>query len=132
MYGRISNQEEHLGFYSRVDIGLDPFPYNGTTTTCEALWMGLPVITMLGDRHAARVGASIMCRVGLEGLVTRSLDKYIDLAVSLANDRHRLLTLRNNLRQSMQESQLLDNELFAETVEKTYRQMWKKWCTEVG
>jgi len=132
MHSRLSNISDHLELYNRMDIGLDPFPYNGTTTTCEALWMGVPVITMLGDRHSARVGASIMSRVGLKDLIAHSIDEYIALSVSMANDRHRLFTLRNNLRQMMQESKLMDKELFAETVEKAYRQMWIKWCAEVS
>jgi predicted O-linked N-acetylglucosamine transferase (SPINDLY family) len=132
MHSMLSKTSDHLRLYNRVDIGLDPFPYNGTTTTCEALWMGVPVITMLGDRHAARVGASIMCRVGLEDLVAHSVDEYIALAVSLANDRHRLLTLRNSLCQMMQKSQLMDKKLFAETVENAYRQMWRKWCAGIN
>src|SRR6267142_1772918 len=78
---------EHLATYSRVDIALDPFPYNGTTTSCEALWMGVPVVTLAGDRHAGRVGASLLTRVGLEDMIAHTADGYLATAVALARDR---------------------------------------------
>jgi protein O-GlcNAc transferase len=130
LHGWLPDKKDHIELYRRIDIGLDPFPYNGTTSTCEALWMGVPVITMRGDRHAARVGASIMHHVGLQELITHSEDEYIALAVSLARDQHRLRTLRGGLRQKMQGSQLMDKQRFVETLEKAYQRMWRKWCGE--
>ena len=131
-HGMLPRKVEHLALYGKLDIGLDPFPYNGTTTTCEALWMGVPVVTLLGDRHAGRVGASIMHHAGLEELVAYSREEYKTLAVALAHDHHRLLEHRNNLRRKLQDSPLMDNKLFKETIEKAYQQMWIKWCVTVG
>ena len=131
MYKRLPKSEEHLGLYGRVDIGLDTFPYNGTTTTCEALWMGVPVVTLLGDRHANRVGASILHRVGLAELVASSIDKYIELARSLALDRERLQEIRSSLRDRMQKSELMDSELFTNHLEEVYHQMWREYCESV-
>jgi predicted O-linked N-acetylglucosamine transferase (SPINDLY family) len=123
-----SSREEHLATYARVDIGLDTFPYNGTTTTCEALWMGVPVITLHGDRHAARVGASILRQVGLPEFVAGSEDEYAGLAQQLATDTGRLVALRRGLRAQMLRSALMDLPLFTETLEKAYREMWIRWC----
>ena len=120
--------EKHLGTYSRVDIALDTFPYNGTTTTCEALWMGVPVITLRGDRHAGRVGASLLARVGLAELIAENEEAYVETAVSLAGDRGRLEALRTGLRARMSASPLCDPAGFARQVEAAYREMWKQWC----
>ncbi len=131
LYGRLPDKEDHLKFYSKVDIGLDPFPYNGTTTTCEALWMGVPVVTLLGERHSGRVGASIMHHVDLPELVADSVESYVQLAQSLANDQDHLLTIRSGLRQHMRESELMNKKLFTTTLEKTYRQLWANWRDNV-
>ena len=105
----------HLGSYNLIDIALDPFPYNGTTTTCEALWMGVPVVTLLGDRHAGRVG--------LEALIARDREAYVECAVALACDRERLLGLHSDLRRRMTASRLCDAAAFARTVERAYLDM---------
>ncbi|MEI6560438.1 MAG: tetratricopeptide repeat protein, partial [Rhodospirillaceae bacterium] len=84
LVARIPDAAGHLGAYGRIDIALDSFPYNGTTTTCEALWMGVPVVTLLGDRHAGRVGASLLGRLGLDELIGRDRDHYQEIAVALA------------------------------------------------
>ena len=90
--------------------------------------MGVPVVTLLGDRHSGRVGASIMQHVGLTEFVADSVEQYIQLAQSLAADRQRLAELRAGLRQQMQDSELMDRELFTQTLEDVYRQIWVKWC----
>jgi predicted O-linked N-acetylglucosamine transferase (SPINDLY family) len=128
LHGGFPGRDEHMGLYSTVDVGLDPFPYNGTTTTCEALWMGLPVVCLRGDRHAGRVGASIMHRIGLDELVAGSKDDYAALAQALAADTGRLAELRSGMRARMRASPLMDVRLFAETLESAYRQMWITWC----
>jgi predicted O-linked N-acetylglucosamine transferase (SPINDLY family)/predicted SAM-dependent methyltransferase len=117
--------EDHLAAYNAVDIALDSFPYHGTTTTCEALWMGTPVVTLVGDRHAARVGHSLLRAVGLEDLVTRSVDDYIAKAASLASDLGRLAELRAGLRERVRRSPLTDEVGFTRTLEARYLEMWQ-------
>ena len=126
----IASQSGHLGAYEAIDIGLDPFPYNGTTTTCEALWMGVPVITLAGDRHSGRVAASILERVDLANLVARTKAAYVDLAVRLGSDLERLSTLRRDLRGRMQTSPLCDAEGFRRDIEAAYREMWRRACID--
>jgi predicted O-linked N-acetylglucosamine transferase (SPINDLY family) len=111
-----------------VDIGLDPFPYNGTTTTCEALWMGVPVITLRGNRHAGRVGASILTRVGLEGLIAESEVQYVEIGIKLAQDLDGLKKLRAEMRSRMQASPLCDGKNFAVIIESIFRDKWHSWC----
>ena len=99
---------EHLGAYAQVDIAMDTFPYHGTTTTCEALWMGVPVVTMAGDRHASRVGVSLLGAIGHSEWVADDEDGYIAIAVRLATDVARLKALRKSLRVEMQLCPLMD------------------------
>lgn len=124
---QIPDQGSHLRAYDRLDIALDPFPYNGTTTSCEALWMGVPVVTLRGTHHVARVTASLLHRIGLDDLVADSADAYLDIAAGLAGDLDRLESLRGTLRPRMQASPLCDPNRFAGQVEAAYRQMWYVW-----
>ncbi|MCF8131040.1 MAG: tetratricopeptide repeat protein [Deltaproteobacteria bacterium] len=119
---------EHLDLYNKVDIGLDPFPYNGTTTTCEALWMGVPVVTLHGNHHAARVGTSILTRVGLEECIAKNKQEYIKKAAILAGNVDRLTALRSGMRKRMFDSPLCQSKLFAKAVETAYRHIWKTYC----
>jgi protein O-GlcNAc transferase len=109
----VPDTKGHLAVYNEIDIALDTFPYNGTTTTFEALWMGAPVITLSGERHAARVGAGILTRLGLPELVASSTNEYINLAEGLANNPERLEKLHLSLRRILADSSLCDPELFA-------------------
>jgi len=119
---------EHLALYHRVDIALDPFPYNGTTTTCEALWMGVPVITLRGHRHAGRVGASLLTQVGLTDLIADSIEEYVEIAVALAGNPKRLDELHRILRPRVAASPLCDEGAFAIKMEAAFRTMWQDWC----
>lgn len=121
----------HLDAYNRVDIALDTFPYNGTTTTCEALWMGVPVITLSGNSHVSRVGTSLLSNVGLQYLVARTKDEYIEIAVKLAADVEKLQFLRKNLRDMMVQSPLTKSKQFIENLEQCYRKIWAVWCKAV-
>ncbi|USN99832.1 MAG: tetratricopeptide repeat protein [Phycisphaeraceae bacterium] len=103
----------HLAIYRRVDVALDTFPYHGTTTTCEALWMGVPVVTRVGETHAARVGLSLLTAIGLPELCACDEQGFIDLAASLAADRDRLAALRSGLRGRVADSPLTDAPAFA-------------------
>ena len=118
----------HLALYDRVDIALDPFPYNGTTTTCEALWMGVPVVTLRGDRHAGRVGASLLSQVGLTDWIADSTDDYLEIAAKLAGSPSQLTELRHSLRPRVGGSPLCDGPAFARKIEAAYRTMWLRWC----
>jgi protein O-GlcNAc transferase len=124
----VPNTVAHLALYDQVDIALDPFPYNGTTTTCEALWMGVPVVTLRGDRHAGRVGASLLGQIGLTDLVADSVGEYVAIALALANNSERLNDLRGSLRPRLAASSLCDGPAFARKIEAAFRQMWRLWC----
>ena len=122
---------EHLELHTQVDIALDTFPYNGTTTTCESLWMGVPVITLEGCTHAGRVGKTILTRVGLSDLVAADQSRYVEQAIGLARDLDRLARVRASLRHTMAESPLLDSDTFTRGIEREYRAMWRRWCDEL-
>jgi predicted O-linked N-acetylglucosamine transferase (SPINDLY family) len=105
----VASTREHLAAYSQVDVALDPHPYNGTTTTCEALWMGVPVVTLRGDRHASRVGTSLVNAIGHAEWSADSEVDYVRLAAGLAGDAARLAAIRAGLRARMTASPLLDH-----------------------
>jgi predicted O-linked N-acetylglucosamine transferase (SPINDLY family) len=111
-----------------VDIALDPFPYNGTTTTCEALYMGVPVVTLAGTMHPGRVGASLLTCVGLPDLIAHSEDEYLAIAQRLAADPARRTNLRSELRGMVLRSPLCDAPSFATRMEAALRRMWRTWC----
>jgi predicted O-linked N-acetylglucosamine transferase (SPINDLY family) len=128
LIGWAASEKEHLQLYNRIDIALDTYPYHGTTTTCEALWMGVPVVTLAGNAHVSRVGVSLLSNVGVPELIADSQEKYVRLASDLAHDPARLSSLRSTLRQRMAQSPLMDAPRFARNVEAAYRQMWRAWC----
>ena len=115
---------EHLGLYNRVDIALDTFPYNGTTTTCEALWMGVPVVTLAGATHVARVSASLLTRLGASDLVAATPDEYRLACLALAANLPRLGERRAAQRERMRASPICDSAGFTRGLEEAYRRMW--------
>jgi predicted O-linked N-acetylglucosamine transferase (SPINDLY family) len=121
----LSPHAESLAEYHRIDLALDPFPYNGGLTTCEALWMGVPVVTCPGETFAGRHSLSHLSNVGLTETIARDLDDYVDLAVSLAGNLPRLAALRAGLRQRMAASPLCDGKRFAENLASILRGVWK-------
>ncbi|MDD2319829.1 MAG: tetratricopeptide repeat protein [Geobacteraceae bacterium] len=130
LVGKTPSIYSHLELFGKVDISLDTFPYNGTTTTCESLWMGVPVIAKEGDSHVSRVSVSLLGAVGLSGLVAATDEDYVALAAFLARDWKNLEILRNNLRDRMRGSKLLDTVGFTRNLEGAYREMWRRWCAE--
>lgn len=123
MVGLIENELEHMQCYNNIDIALDTFPYNGTTTTCEALWMGVPVICFSGDRHASRVSSSLLHASGLSELVAKDRNEYIEKAVALAKDTKRLHHYRTIIRNKMLQSPLCDAKSFAKKIEHIYQNL---------
>jgi predicted O-linked N-acetylglucosamine transferase (SPINDLY family) len=121
--------ERYFAAYNQIDIALDSFPYAGGTTTCDALWMGIPVVTLAGQTGVARGGLSILSNLNLNGFVATTTDQYIDLATSLARDLPRVSELRASLRPRMQASPLMNAPQFARDVESIYRQIWRTWCS---
>jgi protein O-GlcNAc transferase len=115
---------DYLREYGRIDIGLDPFPHGGGTVTCDALWMGVPVVTLSGATAVGRGGTSLLSNVGLPELIARTPEQYVATAVGLAANLEKLQELRANLRSRMQSSALMDAGRFTADMEAAYRQMW--------
>jgi predicted O-linked N-acetylglucosamine transferase (SPINDLY family) len=116
----------------RADIALDTFPYNGGATTCECLWLGVPVVTKAGAMGFARSAASILGAVGLSELIAETEDRYVEIAVRLACDRPRLRQLQHGLRERLRASPLLDAPGFMRDMESAYREVWRRTCASAG
>mgnify|MGYP003346072487 CR=1 FL=1 len=116
----------HLETYHQVDIALDSFPYNGTTTTCEALWMGVPVITLYGTRHAGRMVSSVLNSAGLANWIAQSPEQYINIAQQLASNLPNLVDLRTKLRGHLAASPLCDGPRFAAGFARVLRQLFEQ------
>jgi predicted O-linked N-acetylglucosamine transferase (SPINDLY family) len=126
-YQMLEGKTEFMSVYQDVDIALDTFPYNGTTTTCEALWMGVPVITLRGDRFVSRVGASLLTYTGLNDLITESPQQYMELAVQLARDPKQVGELRRQLRRHLPNTPVFDPKSFVRGLEARYVDAFNKW-----
>jgi predicted O-linked N-acetylglucosamine transferase (SPINDLY family) len=120
---------QYLNLLGEADIALDPFPFNGGTTTLDSLYMGVPVITLAGRIATARAGATLLTNVGLAELITHSPDAYLQAAVELAADRPRLAALRCSLRARLQASPIADSAQFTADLEALYRRAWRNWCS---
>ena len=130
MVGWTKKRSQHLTLYNQVDIALDTYPYHGTTTSCEAMWMGVPLITLAGQSHVSRVGVSLLSSIGLTDFIASSFEEYVEKARQLAEDPGRLEKLRQMLRQKMTTSALTDGRKMAASIEVVYRNIWQKWCSE--
>ncbi len=119
---------EYLELHGQIDIALDTFPFNGHTTVCDALWMGVPSIMLEGSSYASRFGGSTHLNLGLEDLIAHWPEQYAEIAVALAGDLPRLSALRRGLRARMQDSPLVDAAGFTRNLESAYRRMWSEWC----
>lgn len=124
-----SSRADLLAAYNRIDIALDPFPYGGGLTTVEALWMGVPVVTLQGPRWVSRAAASILTTVGLPELIASDVEGYVRTVTALAHDRRHLERLHRELRQTVERSPLCDGPRLTRAVEDFYRDMWVAWCT---
>ncbi|HEY2890924.1 MAG TPA: hypothetical protein VGJ31_09870, partial [Dongiaceae bacterium] len=120
--------EQMLAEFALADIALDPVSYNGATTTCLALWMGLPVVSLAGEGYAGRMGASLLKALGQPDWVAASEEEYIAIARKLSEDRAGLQQIRARLRQQMQASPVMDGVTFTRKLEALYRQAWQAWC----
>lgn len=121
---------DHMQAYSLMDISLDTFPYAGTTTTCESLYMGVPCVTMAGSVHAHNVGVSLLSKVGLEHLSAKNEDEYVKVALQLASDIPALSNLRMSLRDLMSKSPVCDGSKFTHGLESAYRNIWHRYCRD--
>lgn len=128
LLGRTDPPVEHMKTYRQVDLCLDSFPYNGTTTNCDSIIMGVPVVTLAGRRHASRVTHSQLHALGLGKLSATGRKHYVDLAVELASDTGRLSQIRRGLRERMRQSPLMDYPGFTRQLEDKYREIWRRWC----
>lgn len=128
VHAQVGEMASHLGMYSLIDIALDTFPYNGTTTTCEALWMGVPVVVLKGDRHAARVGESLLNNCGLAELIASSADDYLALIGALASSPDRLSEMRKGMRARLKSSRLVDSRALGADMGAALRGMWHHYC----
>jgi protein O-GlcNAc transferase len=116
--------------YNQIDIALDPFPSNGGTTSMDTLWMGVPLVTLAGDRFSSRMGVTILTNAGLSELIAADEAQYVEIAAALASDDGRLRSLRHNLRERVGQSPLMDQAAFARDMEAAYRSMWQIWCEQ--
>lgn len=128
LVGRDPDDFGHFTRYGEIDIGLDPFPYNGVTTTCEALWMGVPVVALAGKRSGGRIGVTLLENAGMPELVASTSESYPALAASLAGNPDRLVELRAAMRGRLRNSPLMDAPSFTRDLEAAYRRMWREYC----
>ena len=122
--------EQYLRLFGEVDIALDSLPFSGGTTSCDTLWMGVPIVTLPGTRSVSRSASSVVSNVGLTDWIASSPEDYVRRAVRFAGERERLAELRASMRGRMAASPLMNEERFVRDLEAAYRQMWRTWCAE--
>lgn len=122
------SKDEYFALYNTIDIGLDPFPYNGGVTTCDALWMGVPVVTLAGTTYASRQGVTLLTNLELKELIAQTPEEYVTIATRLAGDLGKLATLRAGLRERMKRSPVTDAVRFTRHLETAYRDLWEGWA----
>jgi predicted O-linked N-acetylglucosamine transferase (SPINDLY family) len=120
--------QAYLELYHRIDLSLDSFPYNGHTTSLDSFWMGVPVVTLVGQTVVGRAGWSQLSNLGLSELAAQTAEQFVRIAVELTEDLPRLKEVRRTLRQRMEHSPLMDASRFARNIEAAYRRMWQRWC----
>jgi predicted O-linked N-acetylglucosamine transferase (SPINDLY family) len=125
-------REQYLRQYHQIDIALDPFPYNGHMTSCDAFWMGVPVVSLRGRSSVGRGGVSLLSNLGMTECLADNADQYVSIASEMASDLPRLASIRASLRQRMQASPLCDAARFTRSVEAVYRDAWQGWCRDMG
>jgi len=128
LVGKTATRQQYLERHHQIDIALDTFPFNGITTTCDGLWMGVPCVSLSGGTSVSRAGRSILHAANLPELATDSPEHFVRSAKELANDRPRLRELRLTMRDRLLASPLLDHRRFARDLESAYRRMWRAWC----
>jgi predicted O-linked N-acetylglucosamine transferase (SPINDLY family) len=119
---------DYLATYRRIDVALDPYPYGGGTTSCDALWMGVPVVSLAGRTAVSRAGSTLLSHVGLDHLVTRSEEQYVEIAAGLIRDARGLAAVRRELRRRLESSPIMDAPQFASDLEAVFRTAWRAWC----
>jgi protein O-GlcNAc transferase len=122
----------YLRVYDQIDIALDPFPFSGHTTTCDALWQGLPVVTLAGRTYAGRMSASTLTQAKFPQWIAESPEHYVDIALTLARDPAALAALRQNMRRHLSEAPILDAPGFTTTLEAAYRMIWQRRCANIS
>jgi predicted O-linked N-acetylglucosamine transferase (SPINDLY family) len=126
------SRDQYLRLYDSLDIALDTLPYNGVTTTADALWMNVPVVTLVGSRAQGRSGASLLTVASFPELIARSENEFIEIAAGIANDPNRLAEYHRTLRTRLEQSPLMDGKTFAADMEHAYREMWRGWCAKIA
>jgi protein O-GlcNAc transferase len=129
LFGHFSSHVKHLMAYHEIDIALDTFPYNGTTTTCEALWMGIPVITLKGSAHRSSVTSMLLNEIGHSQWIAENSEEYLEKALSLAKDPEALKNYRSQLRLDLAKSSICDSSRFTMELEQSYQEVWKKFSS---
>jgi predicted O-linked N-acetylglucosamine transferase (SPINDLY family) len=127
LMGHSLTREQHFQMYNQMDIALDPYPYHGTTTTCEALWMGVPVITLEGQAHVSRASVSILNSIGLQDCIAKTPEDYIDKAIQMGRDLSFLSMIRQRLRSIVRSSALCQLPNYVYDLEQKYQWMWNAY-----